>query len=54
LTGGTGLVLCHRGNAEIDGMALASGDCLLVSDTNADRGASPGKALLFQITIAAI
>ena len=54
LTGGTGLVLCHRGNAEIDGMALASGDCLLVSDTNADRRSIAGKALLFQITIAAI
>ncbi len=51
---GTTLILCHRGNVEIDGMTLDAGDCLLVSDTNADRRSISGKAQLFQITIAAI
>ncbi|ENN84103.1 hypothetical protein RHSP_78706 [Rhizobium freirei PRF 81] len=52
--GGTTLVLCHHGSAEIDGMALDAGDCLLVSNTDAARRPISGKAQLFQITIAAI
>ncbi|NLR99297.1 HutD family protein [Rhizobium sp. P38BS-XIX] len=51
---GTTLVLCHRGNAEIDDLALDTGDCLLVSNANAARCSISGKAQLFQITIAAI
>lgn len=51
---GTTLVLCHRGNAEINGLALDTGDCLLVSNANAARCSISGKAQLFQITIVAI
>ncbi|RAX41833.1 HutD/Ves family protein [Rhizobium tropici] len=51
---GTILVLCHRGNAEIDGMALDAGDCLLISDDSAGRHSISGKAQLFHIAIAAI
>ncbi len=51
---GTTLVLCHRGNAKINGMAIAAGDCLLMSDGAARRFSISGKAQLFQITIAAI
>ncbi|MFK0164735.1 HutD family protein [Rhizobium sp. NPDC090279] len=52
--GGASLVLCHRGNAEIDGMALDAGDCLLVTDDSAARRSISGKAQLFCIAIAAI
>jgi len=52
--GGTSLVLCHRGNVEIDGTALAAGDCLLISNDGTTRRSISGKAQLFQISIAAI
>ncbi len=48
------LVLCHRGNAEIDGIALDAGDCLLVSEGDVARRSISGKAQLFWITIKAI
>jgi len=51
---GTNLVLCHRGNAKVDGMALAVGDCLLISNDSAGRHSISGKAQLFHIAIAAI
>ncbi len=51
---GTNLVLCHRGNAEIDGMALDVGDCLLISNDSAGQHSISGKAQLFHIAIAAI
>ncbi|MBB4567971.1 HutD/Ves family protein [Rhizobium leucaenae] len=52
--GGTSLVLCHRGNAEVDGRTLAAGDCLLISDDHATRRSIFGKAELFCIAIEAI
>jgi environmental stress-induced protein Ves len=51
---GTNLILCHRGHAEVDGMALAAGDCLLISNDSARRSSISGKAQLFHIAIAAI
>lgn len=51
---GTTLVLCHRGNAEIDGTALNAGDCLLVSESDVAERSISGKAQLFWITIKAI
>ncbi|TWB51844.1 hypothetical protein FBZ98_105327 [Rhizobium sp. ERR 922] len=51
---GTNLVLCHRGNAEIDGMALDAGDCLLISNDSAGGHSISGKAQLFHIAIAVI
>ncbi|MFB2565122.1 HutD family protein [Rhizobium sp. IMFF44] len=51
---GTTFVLCHRGSAEVDGMALAAGDCLLISNGGAERHPISGKAQLFYIAIAAI
>ncbi|AYG60975.1 HutD/Ves family protein [Rhizobium jaguaris] len=54
LKGGTSLVLCHRGDVEIDGAALAAGDCLLVSNEVATRRSISGKAQLFCIAVEAI
>jgi environmental stress-induced protein Ves len=51
---GTTLVLCHRGNGEIDGTALSAGDCLLVSEGDVAERSISGKAQLFWITIKAI
>ncbi|WP_432761424.1 HutD/Ves family protein [Rhizobium mayense] len=53
LKGGTSLVLCHRGDVEIDGAALAAGDCLLVSNEVATRRSISGKAQLFCIAVEA-
>ena len=52
--GGTTLVLCHRGNAEIEGTPFAAGDCLIVSNKEAVRRSISGTAQLFCIAIAAI
>ncbi|MBB5573859.1 MULTISPECIES: HutD/Ves family protein [Rhizobium] len=52
--GGTSVVLCHRGNVEIDGTALAVGDCLLLSNDGATRHLVSGQAQLFCIAIEAI
>ncbi|MGY5809597.1 HutD/Ves family protein [Rhizobium sp. LEGMi198b] len=52
--GGTSLVLCHRGDVEIDDAVLAAGDCLLVSNDVATRRSISGKAELFCIAIEAI
>ncbi|SCB48768.1 HutD/Ves family protein [Rhizobium multihospitium] len=51
---GTSLVLCHRGNADIDGAGLGAGDCLLISNDSAKRHSISGEAQLFCIAIAAI
>jgi environmental stress-induced protein Ves len=51
---GITLVLCHRGNAEIDGTMLDADDCLLVSNGDAARRSISGKARLFCIAITAI
>ncbi len=51
---GTSLVLCHRGNADIDGAGLGAGDCLLISNDSAKQHSISGKAQLFCIAIAAI
>ncbi len=51
---GTILVLCHRGNAEIDGMALDAGDCLLVSESDVARRSISGRAQLFLIGVTAV
>ncbi len=51
---GTTLVLCHRGNVEIDGTALDAGDCLLVSEGDVAGRFISGKAQLFCIAIKAI
>ena len=51
LKGGTSLVLCHRGDVEIGGLALAVGDCLLVSAEVETRYSISGKAQLFCIAI---
>ncbi|WFU08695.1 HutD family protein [Rhizobium sp. CB3090] len=52
--GGTSLVRCHRGDAEIDGTALAGGDCLLICNDIATQHSISGKAQLFCIAIEAI
>ncbi|MEF0940323.1 HutD/Ves family protein [Rhizobium sp. BR 362] len=52
--GGTSFVLCHRGDVDVGGIALAAGDCLLIPDGDATRRPIVGKAQLFYIAIEAI
>ncbi|MBB3593967.1 hypothetical protein FHX08_004370 [Rhizobium sp. BK529] len=58
LTGGESLLLCHRGQMDIDlandKIALAAGDALLLEEAGGESLQLRGDGLLYAITIAAI